>query len=259
MTIRYLRFLVGGMHCSACSAHLESTLKALSGVLEVTVNLSTATVSANIDTDMVTPERIDAAVRGAGFSVNPVPVSFVVRPADDADVSAAARVALQGLSGVLDVSQSGDVVTVSYHPLLADPSQFVPVLKRAGFSSVTVNSGFDDLFYIPEQEMDELSGLRNRTILGFAGSAVLMGLMMFGHPLFAGNMFLMDVLMLVIATPILMVCAYPIFGRESHSFAEVCSGWRLCICWALRRRILRGLVRFWDCCRPRIFCCLRLR
>lgn len=256
MTIRYLRFLVGGMHCSACSAHLESTLKALSGVLEVTVNLSTATVSANIDTDMVTPERIDAAVRGAGFSVNPVPVSFVVRPTD---VSAAARVALQGLSGVLDVSQSGDVVTVSYHPLLADPSQFVPVLKRAGFSSVTVNSGFDDLFYIPEQEMDELSGLRNRTILGFAGSAVLMGLMMFGHPLFAGNMFLMDVLMLVIATPILMVCAYPIFGRESHSFAEVCSGWRLCICWALRRRILRGLVRFWDCCRPRIFCCLRLR
>ncbi|MCQ2356862.1 MAG: hypothetical protein MJ014_07665, partial [Methanocorpusculum sp.] len=174
--------------------------------LEVTVNLSTATVSANIDTDMVTPERIDAAVRGAGFSVNPVPVSFVVRPADDADVSAAARVALQGLSGVLDVSQSGDVVTVSYHPLLADPSQFVPVLKRAGFSSVTVNSGFDDLFYIPEQEMDELSGLRNRTILGFAGSAVLMGLMMFGHPLFAGNMFLMDVLMLVIATLILVVC-----------------------------------------------------
>lgn len=213
MAIRYLRFLVGGMHCSACSAHLESTLKALSGVLEVTVNLSTATVSANIDTDMVTPERIDAAVRGAGFSVNPVPVSFVVRPADDADVSAAARVALQGLSGVLDVSQSGDVVTVSYHPLLADPSQFVPVLKRAGFSSVTVNSGFDDLFYIPEQEMDELSGLRNRTILGFAGSAVLMGLMMFGHPLFAGNMFLMDVLMLVIATPILMVCAYPIFRQ----------------------------------------------
>lgn len=201
------------MHCSACSAHLESTLKALSGVLEVTVNLSTATVSANIDTDIVTPERIDATVRGAGFSVNPVPVSFVVRPVDDADVSAAARVALQGLSGVLDVSQSGDVVTVSYHPLIADPSQFVPVLKRAGFSSVTVNSGFDDLFYIPEQEMDELSGLQNRTILGFAGSAVLMGLMMFGHPLFAGNMFLMDVLMLAIAAPILMVCAYPIFRQ----------------------------------------------
>ncbi|HJK78139.1 MAG TPA: heavy metal translocating P-type ATPase [Methanocorpusculum sp.] len=213
MTVRYLRFLVGGMHCSACSAHLESTLKALSGVLEVTVNLSTATVSANIDTDLVTPERIDAAVRGAGFSVDPVPVSFVVRPADDAGVSAAGRVALQGLSGVLDVSQSGDVVTVLYHPLLADPSQFVPVLKRAGFSSVTVNSGFDDLFYIPEQEKDELSGLRNRTILGFAGSAVLMGLMVFGHPLFAGNMFLMDVVMLVVATPILVVCGYPIFRQ----------------------------------------------
>ncbi len=52
-----------------------------------------------------------------------------------------------------------------------------------------------------------------RLLLGFAGSAVLMGLMMFGHPLFAGNMFLMDVLMLVIATPILMVCAYPIFRQ----------------------------------------------
>ncbi|MCZ0860683.1 heavy metal translocating P-type ATPase [Methanocorpusculum sp. MG] len=213
MTIRYLRFLVGGMHCSACSAHLESTLKALSGVLEVTVNLSTATVSANIDTDLVTPEKIDQAVRGAGFSVDPVPVSFLVQPADNDTVSAAAKVALQGLNGVLDVSQSGDMVTVSYHPLLADPSQFVPVLKKAGFSSVTVNSGFDDLFYIPEHEKDELSGLRNRTILGFAGSAVLMGLMMFGHPLFAENMFLMDILMLVIATPILVVCAYPIFRQ----------------------------------------------
>lgn len=212
MTIRYLRFLVGGMHCSACSAHLESTLKALPGVLEVTVNLSTATVSANIDTDLVTPEKIDEAVRGAGFSVDPVPVSFVVSPEDDV-LSEKGSSALKDLSGVLGVSQHEDMITVQYHPLLADPSQFVPVLKRAGFSSVVVNSGFDDLFYIPEHEIDELSGLRNRTILGFVGSAVLMGLMMFGHPLFQDNMFAMDILMLVIATPILMICAYPIFQQ----------------------------------------------
>ena len=104
-------------------------------------------------------------------------------------------------------------MTVRYHPLLGDSSQFVPVLKRAGFSSVTVSSGFDDLFYIPESEKDELSGIRNRTILGFVGSAVLMGLMVFGHPLFEGNMLVMDVLMLVITTPILVVCAYPIFRQ----------------------------------------------
>lgn len=213
MTIRYLRFLVGGMHCSACSAHLESTLKALPGILEVTVNLSTATVSANIDTDLVTPEKIDEAVRSAGFSVNSVPVSFIVTPADDVSISAAAKRTLQELSGVQDVSESGDLVTILYHPLLADPSQFVSVLKKAGYSSVTVNSGFDDLFYIPEHEKDELSGLRNRTILGFIGSAVLMGLMLFVHPLFAEDMFLMDILMLVIATPILVVCAYPIFQQ----------------------------------------------
>lgn len=213
MTIRYLRFLVGGMHCSACSAHLESVLKALPGVLEVTVNLSAATVSANIDTDTVTPERVDEAVRGAGFSVEPVPVSFIVNSADDSGVFMAASAALQTLPGVLEVVRNADLVTVSYHPLLADPSQFVPVLKRSGFSSVMVNGGFEDLFYVPEEEKGELAGLRNRTILGFAGSAVLMGLMVFGHPLFAGNMLLMDILMLVIATPILVVCGYPIFRQ----------------------------------------------
>ncbi len=212
MTTRYLRFLVGGMHCSACSAHLESTLKALPGVSEVTVNLSEGTTSVHIDDGLITPEKIDAAVVGAGFSVTPVPVSFIVSPAEEA-LFERGSAALQALIGVLEVVVKDDMMTVRYHPLLADSSQFVPVLKRAGFSSVTVSSGFDDLFYIPESEKDELSGIRNRTILGFVGSAVLMGLMVFGHPLFEGNMLVMDVLMLVIATPILVVCAYPIFRQ----------------------------------------------
>lgn len=212
MTIRYLRFLVDGMHCSACSAHLESSLKSLPGVAEVTVNLSTATVRVTIDPDQITPEKIDAAVSGAGFFVAPVPVSCIVEPAEDEFIQKGTA-ALLSRPGVLNVSCANDVLTIQYHPLLADSSEFVPILKRAGFVSVTVNSGFDDLFYIPESEKDELSGVRNRTILGFAGSAILMGLMMFGHPLFHDNMVAMDVTMLVIATPILLICAYPIFRQ----------------------------------------------
>ncbi|MDV0442053.1 heavy metal translocating P-type ATPase [Methanorbis furvi] len=212
MATRYLRFLVGGMHCSACSAHLESTLKLLPGVSEVTVNLSDGTASVNIDTNFTTPEMVNEAVIGAGFSVTPVPISFIVTP-PSAELLEKGSVALRSLPGVLEVSSEDDIITVRYHPLLADSSQFVPVLKKAGFSSVTVNSGFDDLFYIPESEKDELSGIRNRTILGFVGSAVLMALMFFGHSLFGDNMFAMDVTMLVIATPILIVCAYPIFRQ----------------------------------------------
>ena len=220
MTIRYLRFLAGGMHCSACSAHLESTLKALPGVSEVTVNLSSATVSVNIDTGQMSPEKIDDAVRSAGFSVEPVPVSFIVGPENDA-AATEGTAALSGLPGVLEVFREGDTLTVRYNPLLADPSQFVPVLKRAGFDSVVVNSGFDDLFYIPESEKDELTGIRNRTILGFAGSAVLMALMVFGHPLFHENMLAMDLAMLIIATPVLLICAYPIFRQ---GFAQLRGG-----------------------------------
>ncbi len=220
MTIRYLRFLAGGMHCSACSAHLESTLKAVPGVSEVSVNLSSATVRVNIDTDVVSPEKIDEAVRAAGFSVEPVPVSFIVQPVDDA-AAAKGTSALSVLPGVLEVSGEADTLTVRYNPLLADSSQFVPLLKRAGFESVVASSGFDDLFYIPESEKDELTGIRNRTILGFAGSAVLMALMVFGHPLFHENMLAMDLAMLVIATPILLICAYPIFRQ---GFAQLRGG-----------------------------------
>ncbi|MDV0443977.1 heavy metal translocating P-type ATPase [Methanorbis rubei] len=212
MATRYLRFLVGGMHCSACSAHLESTLKLLPGVSEVTVNLSDGTASVNIDTNITTPKKIDEAVLGAGFTVTPVPISFIVAP-PNTELLEKGSAAVRALPGVLEVSTEDDIITIRYHPLLADSSQFVPVLKKVGFSSVTVNSGFDDLFYIPESEKDELSGIRNRTILGFAGSIVLMALMFFGHSLFGDNMFAMDFTMLVIATPILIVCAYPIFKQ----------------------------------------------
>jgi Cu+-exporting ATPase len=201
------------MHCSACSVHLESKLKTLSGVLEVTINFSMAMVSVNVDMDLVTPEKIDEAVRSAGFSVNPAKVSFVVNPADDVTVLYAAKCALQELPGVLDVLQNENTTTISYHPLLTDPSQFIPILKKRGFSSVTVNSEFDDMFHVLEHEKDELSSLQKRTILGFIGSAVLMGLMAFDHSLFMDNIFLENVLMLVVATPILAICAHPIFRK----------------------------------------------
>ncbi len=59
--------LVGGMSCGGCVNSLTRVLSAVPGIAPLAIEVGKATVS--IDTDVVTPAIVAAAVERAGFSV----------------------------------------------------------------------------------------------------------------------------------------------------------------------------------------------
>jgi Cu+-exporting ATPase len=64
-----LEFPVGGMTCANCSGRVERALRAEAGVSEAAVNLATGIARVRFAPDAVTPERLRAVVRDAGYEV----------------------------------------------------------------------------------------------------------------------------------------------------------------------------------------------
>ena len=61
---------VGGMTCASCVARVERAIKALPGVLQATVNLSTESATVEYLPDSVSRERIAQAIREAGYEAD---------------------------------------------------------------------------------------------------------------------------------------------------------------------------------------------
>lgn len=62
-------FHIGGMSCAACAARVEKTLNACDGVESAAVNFANATAGVVYDSDICTPEMLQAAVRDAGYEL----------------------------------------------------------------------------------------------------------------------------------------------------------------------------------------------
>lgn len=63
------RFTVTGLHCAACAARAERTLKKLDGVTDAVVNFATAEASVVYDERAVTPLQMRDALRHAGYDL----------------------------------------------------------------------------------------------------------------------------------------------------------------------------------------------
>ena len=61
------KFVVTGMTCAACSAHVEKAAGQLDGVNSAVVNLMLGTMLVDYDPEKVTPQQIIAAVEGGGY------------------------------------------------------------------------------------------------------------------------------------------------------------------------------------------------
>lgn len=62
------RFRVGGMSCAACSAHVEKSVSAVSGVREVQVNLLAGSMTVEYDESACGDEQIIRAVEEGGYT-----------------------------------------------------------------------------------------------------------------------------------------------------------------------------------------------
>ena len=64
------KFNVTGMTCSACSAHVDKSVRKLEGVSDVNVNLLANSMVVDYDEKTVTPEEIIKAVEKGGYGAS---------------------------------------------------------------------------------------------------------------------------------------------------------------------------------------------
>ena len=65
------KFVVTGMTCAACAAHVEKAANSLDGVDSAAVNLMLGTLVCSYDADKVTPQAIISAVGASGYGAAP--------------------------------------------------------------------------------------------------------------------------------------------------------------------------------------------
>ncbi len=65
------KFVVTGMTCAACAAHVEKAANSLDGVDSAAVNLMLGTLVCSYDADKVSPQAIITAVEAAGYGAAP--------------------------------------------------------------------------------------------------------------------------------------------------------------------------------------------
>lgn len=65
------RFVISGMECAACSAHVDKSVRRLDGVYEVNVNLISAVMTVDYDEKRLDAQKIMQAVTAAGFGAQP--------------------------------------------------------------------------------------------------------------------------------------------------------------------------------------------
>lgn len=58
-----------GMHCAGCANNVERTVNNLNGVINGAINLAANNLSIEFDSDKITPERLQDAVRKAGYDL----------------------------------------------------------------------------------------------------------------------------------------------------------------------------------------------
>ncbi len=63
---------VTGMTCGGCTGSVANALKAVAGVDDVNVSLSTGEATVQYDERQTSPEQLKSAVKGAGYGVDAI-------------------------------------------------------------------------------------------------------------------------------------------------------------------------------------------
>ena len=181
------KFVVTGMTCAACAAHVEKAADAVDGVNSAAVNLMLGTLVCSYDRDKASPQAIIAAVEAAGYGAAPADdAKRDIRREQDAAAKAMGRrllwsaVCLVPLFYLSMGHMLGLPVPAFMHrqPLLAAAVQLALCLPILLLNRAYFTVGFSRLFK-GSPNMDSLVALG--AAAGLAYSLIEMGLLCAGQ------------------------------------------------------------------------------
>lgn len=221
-----LSFPILGMTCASCAAHVENSLKEVSGVIRASVNLATEQAAVTYNPDSTNVAELVKAVRNAGYDVPVDKVNLSIVGMTCASCAAHVEKALKDVEGVLSVSVNltTERATVEYIRGITSFADLVAAVKGAGYD-VAFEEGI-----VPEGESEEERRMRiarRRTIIawGFTIPLILWMIPEMFWGLAWPTHTLYHVGIILLALPVLLVSGYSTYrsawNSVRHGFANM--------------------------------------
>lgn len=133
-----LNLFVGGMSCAACSRHVESALKSVPGIGEVTVNLALGRAAIDFDSSRASLSDIKKAVEDLGYSASFDTANLQVSGLHCASCVQNVERAVKNVPGVYSVivNLSAGSARLEYAPAVTPLKDIMETIKHLGFGAV---------------------------------------------------------------------------------------------------------------------------
>ena len=209
---------ITGMHCATCAVTIEESLVKTGGVEKVQVNFGTDSAKVEYDPEKTTLRGIENAVRDAGYEVVNQDVTIQVGGMMCATCVETIEAALKDLPGVTAATANlgTEKAYVTYNPSLSTIADMKKAIEDAGYQYLGISGEVSEEAEKRAREAD-LHDKFVRFIVGFPVSIPLMIAMYVPLPV---SMHELGYIMLVIATPVFVYVAAPIFRAARGSLSH---------------------------------------
>src|SRR3989339_728291 len=159
---------IKGMHCATCTDAVRQSLSELEGVYDVRVNLATEKAFLKHDPRRASMDRIESAVRSAGYEVAKDELTMTIGGMHCATCALAVQDALKEVPGVVDarVNFALGKAAGEYDSSAASPPELKAAVERSGYTVLEVEGVLAEKI-ARKKELDE--GFRDLMVaLAFA-------------------------------------------------------------------------------------------
>ncbi len=200
---------ITGMHCATCAVNIEESLAKIRDVEKAQVNFGTDSAHVEFDPAKVSLREIEKAVKEAGYDVVNQEVTITVGGMMCATCVETIQAALRELPGVVSatVNLGTEKAYVTFNPSLSTPADMKKAIEDAGYQYLGIAGEVSEEAEKKARDAD-LHDKFVRFVVGFAVSIPLMLAMYLPLPIGMNDL---AYVMLVIATPVFIFVAAPIF------------------------------------------------
>lgn len=168
---------IEGMHCASCVLSLNKTFEKVEGVESVDADLASNKLHLTVNPKKLPFDEIETLVKNLGFELHTDEVTLKLNGMHCASCVMNVENFLIRLDGIFDVKAdlTSQTARINYDKTKVTVKDMEEVINSLGFEVL----GIDGQLEINEDEIykNDLKDKRNRIIVGFAASTVLMALM----------------------------------------------------------------------------------
>ena len=177
--IKHMDIPIEGMHCASCVLNLNKAFEKIDGVENVDADLTNNKLHIDVNPKKVSFNEINKTVESLGFTTHTDEITLRIEGMHCASCVMNVENFLGKLDGIFNVHAdlTTGKVKIKYDSSKVTLKEIEPIINSLGFKLL----GIDGQTEINEEEVHQkdLKDKRNRIIVGFTFSAILMYLMYF--------------------------------------------------------------------------------